>query len=328
MAHNVARAVMFDRFGPPEVLAVRDVPVAAPSGHELLVRVEAAGVNFRDVQIRRGRLQPDLVLPARIGIEGAGTVVEIGSNVSDFDKGDKVAWVAAEGSYANLICVRESDAVQVPSSVTTEIAGALLAQGLTAHYLTADAHHVVRDETVVVLAAAGGVGRLVVQIATAHGARVLGVVSTPAKADEARAAGAEDVVVGYERIPAAVAEFTSGVGADVVYDGVGGIRFADSLKSVRSRGAVVLFGTAAGEPPSIEVRDLATAGSVTLMRPRLHDFIATRSALLQRSRSVFDWAARGNLDVRIENTYPLEQAATAHKALEQRTVSGKLLLCP
>jgi NADPH2:quinone reductase len=322
------RQIVISHYGRPQVLTVREIDAPQPGEGEILVRVEAAGVNFRDVQQRSGAHASPMPPPAPIGVEGAGTIVAVGARVHGLVPGDRVAWTNVDGSYAEQICLAEADAVPLPDGVSTEDAAALLAQGLTAHYLTTSAYRVSEGETVLVLAAAGGVGRLITQLAAARGARVLGVVSESSKSGQVLDCGAERVIVGHDEILSAVHEFTSGAGVNVVYDGVGGAQFMNSVESAQRRGVVVLFGSAAGEPPLLDIRELALAGSVTLMRPRLIDFIASRQELLDRARDLFDWLTQGTISIHIAARYQLSEAPAAHQALESRTVSGKLLLCP
>lgn len=325
-ATMTTRAVVLEHFGPPEVLVLQDVAAPALRRDEMRVRVEAAGVNFRDLLSRRG-VCSSTPPPARMGVEGAGTIVEIGEHVTEFAVGDRVAWTNVDGSYAEIVSVREQDVVPIPPDVSIEAAGALLSQGLTAHYLTTAAYRVAPGDQVLVLAAAGGVGRMVAEIAVSLGADVLGVVSQPSKVAEVLGTGAQ-CVVGYEGLLSKVSDFTSHRGASVVYDGVGGPRFPDSIAAVGRRGTVVLFGTAGGEPPLIDVNELAAAGSVTLIRPRLMDFIADRGQLLARSRELFDWYTQGRVQLRIAARFPLREAAAAHRAVESRALSGKILLHP
>jgi NADPH:quinone reductase len=323
------RAVLVNRFGGPDVLRVRDLPTPTAGADELVVRVEVAGVNFRDVMVRRGAYPALPAPPLPIGVEGAGMVVEVGSSVTEFSVGDRVAWGNVDGSYAEMITIPARLAVPVPSAVSTTAAGALLSQGLTAHYLGVSVGAAIeQQQTALVLAAAGGVGRLLTQILASRGCRVIGAVSDDAKVPIARSAGAEDVVVGYDGIVSAAADFTGGRGVDALYDGVGGERFPSRLAAVRTRGLVVLYGASDGEPPLLDVRLLAGAGSLLLTRPRLADFIDNREDLLQRSGDVFEWLTNGTIDARITASFSLAEAADAHRHLESRATSGKLVINP
>ncbi|MFD5537352.1 quinone oxidoreductase family protein [Streptomyces sp. NPDC127079] len=322
------RVVMVNEFGGPGTLTVVERPEPRPGPADLVVRVEAAGVNFRDVMVRRGAYQAMPAPPLPIGGEGAGLVTEVGSDVTEFAVGDRVAWATVDGSYAESVRVPAASAVHVPAKVSAEQAAAVLAQGLTVHYLTTSVWPIVAGDSTLVLSAAGGVGRLLTQVLTTHGARVLAVVSSEVKAEYVCSAGAERVVVGYDEIAAAARDFTDGRGVDVVFDGVAGEGFPSSLASVRPRGCVVLYGASGGEPPLLDVRQLGLAGSAFLTRPRLADFVTGRAEMLERSAKVFDWLADGVIDVHIGGTFPLADAAAAHQALESRATVGKLMLHP
>ena len=322
------RAVMVKEFGGPDVLAVVEQPAPQPGPADLVVQVEAAGVNFRDVMVRRGAYPSMPTPPLPMGVEGAGVVTDVGSDVTEFAVGDRVAWGFADGSYAELVTVPAASAVHVPPDVPTDAAGALLAQGLTAHYLATSIRPIAAGDSALVLSAAGGVGRLLTQIITAGGGRVLGVVSDEAKVAPARSSGAETVVVGYDDIDSAARAFTDGRGVDIVFDGVGGSRFDLSLASVRRRGVVVLYGSSGGETAPLDVHKLADAGSIFLTRPRLVDFIASRAELQDRSDELFSWLIDGAIDVSITERFSLDHAADAHRQLESRATTGKLVIHP
>ncbi|MFF0222892.1 quinone oxidoreductase family protein [Streptomyces sp. NPDC004629] len=322
------RAVFVNEFGGPEKLTVVERSDPRPGPGEMVVRVEAAGVNFRDVMVRRGAYPALPKPPLPMGGEGAGTVTEVGSSVTGFTVGDRVAWANVEGSYAESVAVPASAAVHVPAKVSTEHAAAVLAQGLTAHYLTTSVWPIDTGASVLVLSAAGGVGLLMTQVLSARGARVLAVVSSQAKAEYARSAGAERVLVGYDDIAAMARDFTEGRGVDVVFDGVAGDGFPSSLASVRPRGCVVLYGSSGGEPPLLDVRQLGLSGSIFLTRPGLADFISSRTEMLQRTTELFDWLADGVIGVHIGATYSLDDVAAAHRDLESRGTVGKLMIRP
>ena len=310
------RAVLIRSHGGPEVLEVAEVPPPEPGPGQLLVDVAAVGVNFRDVYERKGNYGGGL--PAIIGAEAAGTVV---------GSGERVAWVAAPGSYAEQVAVGADRVVPVPEGVSDELAAAALLQGITAQYLCTSTHEVQPGETVLVHAAAGGVGSLVTQVATMLGARVIATTSTDEKAQLARDAGASEVV-GYDGFADRVQELTDGTGVDVVYDGVGAATFDDSLASLRPRGDMVLFGAASGRVPPFDPMRLEHGGSLYLTRPSIRHYTATRDELLARSADVFGLIAQGKLDVRIGGRYPLEEARRAHEDLEGRRTTGKLVLVP
>jgi NADPH2:quinone reductase len=325
-------AVVARSAGGPEVLSSTELPDPSPGPRDLLVRVAASGVNFIDTY-RRAGVYP-MEFPHVVGSEGAGTVEAVGAEVSDFAAGDRVAWAAAPGSYADLAVVPAADAVVVPDGLDLTVAAALPLQGMTAHYLVASTFEVGPGHDVLLHAGAGGVGLLATQLAVARGARVLTTVSTPEKAALSSAAGAAHTI-DYARmddvateLPAVVRDLTGGDGVHVVYDGVGAATFDASLASLRKRGMLVLFGGASGQVPPFDVQRLNAAGSLFLTRPTLAHYTATRAELEWRAREIFRAAADGDLDVRIGATYPLADAAEAHAALEGRDTTGKVLLIP
>ena len=319
------QAVVVTGFGGPEVLEVRDGPVPEAGPGRLLVDVEAAGVNYRDVYEREGGYggTPPLVA----GVEGAGTVASVGEGVTEFAVGDRVAWSAAPGSYAEQVALEAKVAVPVPDGLSSELAAASLLQGMTAQYLASTTYPVQPDENVVVHAAAGGVGLLLTQIVSMRGGRVIGTASTDEKAELARAAGAKEII-GYEGFAERVRALTDGEGAAVVYDGVGKATFDDSLASLRPRGYMVLFGAASGRVPPFDPMGLEAGGSLFLTRPTLRHYAAQREELLERSGEVFAWIADGKLDVRIGARYRLDEARRAQEDLAARKTTGKLLLLP
>ncbi|MGB9111136.1 MAG: quinone oxidoreductase [Acidimicrobiales bacterium] len=319
------RAVVITEFGGPDVLRMEDVPDPKPSSGELLVDVAAAGVNFMDVYGRIGRAPYRKDVPFVLGAEGAGTVLELGPTVSGFAKGDRVAWIEAPGSYADKVVVRANRAVHVPDAVSLELAAAAMIQGLTAQYLTVSTYAIQPGDVVAVHAAAGGTGRLIVQFAKHLGATVVATTSTPQKAEFARAAGA-DFVVDYDEFSDEVARVTSGVGVAVVYDGVGAATFESSLRALRRRGYLVLFGASSGLVPPFDLARLAQLGSLFVTRPLLGAYIADDDEFAWRAREVFTAAADGWLALEIGGTYPLGEAARAHADLEGRRTTGKLIL--
>jgi len=321
------KAVLVSSTGGPEVLEVTEVEPRKPGAGELLVDVVAAGVNYIDTYHRSG-LYPQQ-LPFGLGLEGAGRIAALGEDVTGFEVGDRVAWSASPGSYAAQAVVPASGAVRVPDGVDDETAAATLLQGLTAHYLVASTYPVKVGDTVLVHAAAGGVGLVLVQLAKARGARVIATVSTAEKEALAREAGADEVIR-YTELDFApeVRRLTDGVGVHAVYDGVGKDTFDGSLASLRPRGVLVLFGASSGPVPPVDPQRLNAAGSVYLTRPSLGAHIATREELEWRADELFAAIADGSLKIRIGGRYPLDQARQAHEDLEGRRTTGKLLLLP
>ncbi|GIG38594.1 quinone oxidoreductase [Cellulomonas phragmiteti] len=320
------------RAGGPEVLRVTDVPDPVPAPDEVLVRVAAAGVNFIDTYRRGGVYR--MPFPHVVGSEGAGEVVAVGDDVTLVAPGDRVAWASAAGSYAELVAVPGSAVLPVPSGVEDGTAAALPLQGLTAHYLVASTFPLAAGHDVLLHAGAGGVGLLLTQLAVSRGARVIATVGSPAKERLARAAGASDVVRYRElgdltsELPALVRDLTDGRGVDVVYDGVGKDTFDASLASLARRGTLVLFGGSSGQVPPVDLQRLNAAGSLYVTRPTLADHVATRDELTWRAGELFGAVTAGTLDVHVGATFPLADAADAHRALEGRTTTGKVLLLP
>ncbi|UVS80120.1 quinone oxidoreductase [Actinokineospora sp. UTMC 2448] len=319
-------AVLVSETGGPEVLTVTEAEPGSPGPGEVLVDVAAAGVNYIDTYHRSGAYP--LPLPFRIGLEGAGTVTAVGEG-ADAKVGDRIAWSSTLGSYAAQVVVPVAAAVPVPDGVDDQTAAALMLQGLTAHYLLTSTYAVQPGDTVLVHAAAGGVGLLLTQLATARGARVIGTVSTAEKAELARAAGAAEVIR-YDQVDfaPAVRELTGGDGVAAVYDGVGASTFDGSLDSLRRRGVLALFGAASGPVPPVDPQRLNRAGSVFLTRPTLADHVVTTQELRGRAADLFDAVLAGELSVRIGATYALDDARTAHEDLEGRRTTGKVLLIP
>jgi NADPH2:quinone reductase len=311
------RAVVFQRNGRPEVLEVREVPDPEPAGGQVLVEVEAVGVNYRDVYEREGHgygASP----PAVIGVEGAGRRA---------DSDEAVAWVGVPGSYAERVAATPEALVPVPAGVSAEQAAAVLLQGMTAHYLAADSYPVQAGDWVIVHAAAGGVGLLLTQLVKLRGGRVIATTSTPEKADLARQAGADEVL-DYEGFAGRAREITGGEGVAAVYDGVGRTTFDAGLEALAPTGRMILYGAASGQPEPLALARLAPAGSLYVQRPTLATYTRTPELLRERAAAVLGLVAEGRLSVRIGERYPLAQARRAHEDLEARRTTGKLLLIP
>jgi NADPH2:quinone reductase len=319
------RAIVINRNGGPEVLEPAERPEPSPGDGQLLVAVEAAGVNFRDVYERRGGYGTPAPLVA--GVEGAGTVAAIGGGVAEFAPGDRVAWTSASGSYAERVLVDAARAVPVPEAVGSELAAAVLLQGMTAHYLATSTYPIRHGDDVLVHAAAGGVGLLLTQIAKLRGGRVIATASSAGKRDLAREHGADDAI-GYEGFAEAVLRLTGGAGVHVVYDGIGRDTFDDGLRVLRPRGLMALYGAASGQPSPLELGRLAAGGSLFVTRPMLAAYTVTRDDLLARAEQVLEWVGTGRLRVLIGGRYPLEAARRAHEDLESRRTQGKLILTP
>lgn len=313
--------------GGPEKMELAEVATPQPGPGQALVRLGAIGVNFIDVYFRMGRYKADL--PMVLGNEGAGTVESTGAGVTEVAPGDRVAWSMQRGSYADYAVVPGAMLVKIPPHVSFETAAAAMLQGMTAHYLTHSTFALKRGDTCLVHAAAGGAGGLVVQMAKMLGARVFGTVSTEEKARIAREAGADETILYTEQdFETEVKRLTGGRGVDVVYDSVGQTTFAKSLDSLRPRGMLALFGQSSGPVPPFDPNILNGKGSLFLTRPSLAHYLLSREELLWRAGDVLQWIESGKLRLRIERTYPLAEAAAAHRDLESRRTAGKLLLIP
>ena len=319
------RGIVVTKQGGPEVLELRDVPDPEAGPGRLLVDVEAIGVNFRDIYEREGVGGYSSDPPFVMGAEGAGTVAAIGDGVHDFRMGERVAWAAAPGSYAERVVVDEGKAVPVPDGVSTEVAAAALLQGMTAHYLAIDTYPVQSRDPVLVHAAAGGVGLLLTQIVKLRDGRVIATTGSEEKAELARGAGA-DHVIGYDGFGDKARELSGGAGVAAVYDGIGKATFDESLKALRPRGYMVLYGAASGQVDPVDPQRLHAAGSLYVTRPGLPNYIATPHELRSRAAEVFGWIADRRLHVRIGARYPLEQARQAQEDLAARKTTGKVLL--
>jgi NADPH2:quinone reductase len=319
------RAVQIARQGGPDVLQLVDIPKPEPDEGEVRLRIEAAGVNFIDMYHRSG--QYELELPFTPGVEGAGVVDAVGSGGSEFGVGDRVAYVMQPGAYAQYAIVPAMKLVPIPEDVDTTTAAAVMLQGMTAHYLSYATYPVEEGDLVLIQAAAGGVGGLLVQLAKARGGTVFGTASTEEKIRVAKEAGA-DHVMQYTEVDFAdeVDRLTDGKGVDVVYDSVGKTTFWKSLNCLRPRGYMVLFGQSSGPVEPIDPQELRKHGSLYLTRPSLAHYVAEREELLERASAVFDMVAAGELEVRIDRTLALEEAADAHAYVEGRKTKGKVIL--
>lgn len=321
------KAVRVHSFGGPEVLSYEEVPLPEPGPGEARVKVEAAGVNFIDIYHRTGQYRGQL--PLTLGMEAAGVVDAIGAGVTEVQPGDRVAYAMQQGSYAEYAIVPAWKLVPVPDAIELRSAAAVMLQGMTAHYLTHSTYPLQPGDTVLVHAAAGGVGLLLVQLAKRRGARVIGTVSTEEKARLAREMGADEVILYTQAdFETEVRRLTDGRGVDVVYDSVGRATFDKSLNCLRPRGYLVLYGQSSGAVPPFDPQVLNAKGSLFLTRPSLGHYAATREELLERANELFQWMIAGELTVRIDQTYPLAEAAAAHQYMEGRQTKGKVLLIP
>ncbi len=321
------KAVRITHTGAPEVMRLVEIEEPAPEAEEALVQVKAAGVNFIDVYYRDGRYRADL--PLTLGAEGAGIIKKLGRNVKNFCVGDAVAWCMYLGAYAEYAVIPERHLVHVPDGLGMEHAAGALLQGMTAQYLTRSTYPLKAGETALVHAAAGGVGLLLTQMASQLGARVIATVSTEAKAELAREAGARDVILyGEQDFEEEVKHLTEGRSVDVVYDSVGKTTFEKSLNCLRPRGMMVLYGGSSGSVPAVEPSHLSLLGSLYLTRPSLAHYTLTREELDWRSGEVYAAIQQGTLKLRLERSYPLSDAAHAHEELESRKTTGKGLLIP
>lgn len=313
--------------GGPEALRLDELPIPKPGAGQVLVEVKAAGINLFDTQLRSGLYKRDL--PLLIGQEGAGTVQAIGAGVSEVAPGDRVAFIFAAGAYATHTLVSAERLVPLPDAISFEAAAAVLFQGLTAHYLACSTFPLASGHSCLVHSAAGGCGILLCQIAKIRGARVIGAVSTAAKAEIAHSAGADQVVIyAEEDFAAAVKCITGGRGVDVVYDAVGFDTYVRSMDVLRPRGMLVLYGEASGLVPPIDPRELLFRKSLYLTRTGLDHYIADRHELRSRADEIFTWVAAGRLRQKIFRTYRLDEVAAAHRALESRATAGKLVIVP
>jgi NADPH:quinone reductase len=321
------KAIRIHQFGGPEVLTFEDVPDPAPKAGEAVVRVDAAGLNFIDTYHRSGAYK--IPLPSVLGQEGAGTVTAVGAGVTGVKAGDKVAWTGILGSYAEQIAVPADRLVSLSPGLSTKQGAAMMLQGMTAHYLACTTYPLKSGDTCLVHAGAGGVGLLLTQIAKMRGARVITTVSTEEKAKLSREAGADHVVLYTSQdFEQAVAEVTDGKKVQVVYDSVGKTTLEKSLNCLAPRGMLVLFGQSSGAVGSFDPQILAQKGSLFFTRPTLVNYIASREELQQRAGDIVSWIGSGKLRLRTEFEFPLRDATEAHRALEGRRTTGKVLLIP
>jgi NADPH2:quinone reductase len=321
------KAIQIQATGGPEVLQLVDLPIPQPGPGQVLIRVEATGVNFIEVYFRKGVYKASF--PLVPGSEAAGTVEELGPGVNGFNAGDAVASTSVIGSYAEYALVPAAQLVKVPEGLSLESAAAAMLQGMTAHYLAFSTFPLKKGETALVHAGAGGVGLLLTQIAVRIGARVITTVSTQEKAPLSREAGASDVILYTEQdFETEVKRLTDSKGVDVVYDGVGKTTFDKSLNCLHPRGMMALFGASSGPVPPFDLIQLNHKGSLYVTRPTLWHYIATRAELESRAGDVLGWAAKGELKLRTEHTYLLANAAQAQIDLEERKTTGKILLVP
>ena len=321
------KAVRIHTPGGPEVLTYEDVPEPRPKAGEAVVKVDAAGLNYIDVYYRSGLYKAEL--PMTLGMEAGGVVTAVGPNVTEVKVGDKVAYTGVPGAYAQYAAVPAQRLVTLPAGVSTKQGAAAMLQGMTAHYLACSTYPLKKGDTCLVHAAAGGVGLLLVQVAKMRGARVIGTVSTEEKAKLAREAGADEVIFYTKQdFEAEVKRLTSGKGVQVVYDAVGKTTFEKGLSCLAPRGTMVLYGQSSGPIGVFDPQILSAKGSVFLTRPSLFHHIATREELLARAGDVLGWIRDGKLRLRTEFEFPLKEAAEAHRALEGRKTTGKVLLIP
>jgi len=321
------QAIQILTTGSADVLTLRDLLTPIPGPGEALIRIEASGVNFIDTYFREGRYPAQL--PYTLGQEASGIVVAVAADVTTVKAGDRVAWCLVPGTYAQLAVAPASRLVLIPDGVTFQLAAAAILQGMTAHYLSHSAYPIQSGDEVLIHAGAGGTGLLLIQMAKVRGARVFTTVSTEEKATLARAAGADEIILyTKEDFAAKVKDLTHGRGLPVVYDSVGKSTFEGSLQVLRPRGTLVLFGGASGAVPPFDLIRLSTMGSLYVTRPTLKDYTVSRSDLEVRAKDVFDGVASGTLKLRLEHIYPLTDAAQAHRDLESRKTTGKLLLIP
>jgi NADPH2:quinone reductase len=321
------KAIRVHTPGGPEVMKLEDVPEPVAGPGQAVVKLEAAGLNYIDVYFRSGQYKAPL--PLTPGLEGAGTVTAVGAGVSDLSVGDRVAYTGIPGSYAQMNVAPADRLVKLPDGLTFRDGAAAMLQGLTAHYLTASTYPLKKGDTCLVHAAAGGMGLLLCQMGKMRGATVIGTVSTQEKAALAKGAGADHVILySSQDFEAEVKRITNGRGVDVVYDGVGATTFEKGLSCLRPRGVMALFGAASGPVGPLDLQILNAKGSLFVTRPSLNHHIVTREELLQRSGDVLGWIKDGKLKLRIDQALPLDRASDAHRALEGRKTTGKVLLLP
>jgi NADPH2:quinone reductase len=326
------RAIVVPRLGGPDVLTLREIPRPVPGKGEILVRVRYAGITYGDVYQREGTYRvgkplTDADPPLPIGAEGAGTVAELGEGVTGVASGDSVVYADTLGSYAEYVAVPAWRAIKIPSGISLRDAAAVYSQGLTAHYLAHDTGKLRKGMSCLIHAGAGGVGHILVQLAKGAGAAVAATVGSPEKAEFARSLGADKVIL-YREKPflQEIKSWGDGKGVDVVYDSIGRVTIADSIKAVRMHGLCVLYGNTSGLVESVSPMDLAAAGSIFFTRPRLNHHIRTREETARRADDLFKGLKNGTLKVAISKVLPLDQAGDAHRLIESRSTAGKVLL--
>ena len=321
------RAIRVHAPGGPDALQLEDLPDPEPRSGQVVMRLEAIGVNFIDIYHRRGEYE--LEPPYGIGMEGAGVVAAVGEGVERLRAGDRIAQVNTRGSYAELQAINAEQVVKLPDAMDSRAAATVALQGMTAHYLAFDVARLDSDQTVLVHAGAGGVGRLLIQMVKRIGARVIATVGTDEKARIAAEAGADDTIV-YTEVDFLdeVKRLTDGEGVEVVYDSVGKATFEQSLDSLKPHGLLALYGSASGPPPPVDTSDLRDKGSLYVSRPSLAHYARTTDELERRAAEVFAWVQDGSLELKVDRELPLAEAAEAQRALESRETSGKVLLAP
>lgn len=321
------KAIRVHTYGGPEVLSFEEMPTPAPSAGEVIVKIEAVGINYIDIYHRTGLYPGNL--PLTPGVEAAGIVAAVGTDVTDISVNDRVAYFGPQGAYAEFAAVPANRVVPVPTGMQLNQAAAVLLQGMTAHFLSHATYPIQQGDPVLIHAAAGGVGLLLVQMAKQRGAHIFATVGSEEKAELARTAGADEIILyNNEDFASIVRDRTDGKGVAAVYDSVGKTTFDRSLSVLRPRGMMVLFGQASGPVPPFDPSILNQRGSLFLTRPSLFHYVAQRDELLERADAVFSMVEQGTLDVRIDRTLPLADAADAHRLLEGRATAGKLLLSP
>ncbi|WP_405165299.1 quinone oxidoreductase [Nocardia sp. NBC_01499] len=320
------RAIQVSELGGPEVLKYVEVPDPQIGPDQLLVDVQAVGINFIDTYIRTGRYPQDV--PYIPGSEATGVIAEVGANVTEFAVGDRVAWATGPGSYTERAAVDAEVAIAVPDDVDPTVAASALLQGMTAHYLLETIYTPQPGESVLVHAGAGGVGLILTQLAVARGARVITTVSSDVKEKLSREAGAAEVLRYGDNLADQVRALTDGIGVAAAYDGVGAATFEASLASLRVRGMLALFGGASGRVPPFDLQRLASSGSLFVTRPTLANYVRDRAELLWRATDVLNAMASGTLKIRVGATYPLAEAEQAHRDLEARKTTGSIVLIP
>ena len=323
------KKIRVNHHGDTSVLSLIESEVPIPGPHEVLIKVAATGVNFIDTYQRAGLANYQITLPFTPGLEGSGTVVAVGDLVLDFKVDDRVAWAMSLGSYAEYVLVPEQKLIKVPAAIDLKVAAAAMLQGLTAHYLISDCFKVLPKQSALVHAGAGGTGNLLCQLLSAKGVNVIATTSNDEKAKIILDSGVNQIIrYDKESVSSRVKEFTNGEGVDVVYDGVGAATFEESLKSLKIRGTLVLFGAASGPVPLFDLQKLNSLGSLYVTRPTLAHYTKTRDELVNRANEIFEVIEHGVLEIKVHKEYSLIDAAAAHHDLETRKTSGKLLLIP